>query len=276
MNTSSGMQANDHGVPPHEQEATWLPEQRRQEIGRRVYAHGRVSVTEMARLLGVSEETVRRDLQVLAERGIVERTHGGAVSPAWAGERTFAERVRLHAEAKARMADVVFQAVRGVKRLVLDAGSSCAALAVRLRECEDLEVVTNSLPAATTLAGAPGVRVLLVGGRLRQPTLSLVGDWATERLSGYRAEAVVLGVNGLSAEHGLFTPTLEEAAGKRAMVRAGGAVWVLADASKFAPRPEGHRFALCSEVDHLVTECTAPAQELRRLEAAGVMLHLVE
>jgi DeoR family fructose operon transcriptional repressor len=260
---------------PEQETVVWLPEQRRQEIGRRIHAAGRVSVREMARVLGVSEETVRRDLELLAERGIVERTHGGAVSPAWAAERTFAEQVRLHAQAKARMADFVFEAIAGVHRLVLDAGSSCAALATRLRELGDLEVVTNNVPAATTLSTAPGVRVLLTGGRLRQPTLSLVGDWATERLLAYRAEVAVMGVNGLNAEHGLFTPTPEEAAVKRAMTRSATEVWVLADASKFAARPEGHVFARWSDVHHLVTDAQAPARELAAIEAAGVEVHRV-
>ncbi|MCL6594806.1 MAG: DeoR/GlpR family DNA-binding transcription regulator [Firmicutes bacterium] len=256
-------------------QGSWLPEQRRQEIGRRIHAYGRVSVREMARVLGVSQETVRRDLETLAERGIVERTHGGAVSPAWAAERTFAEQVRLHAAAKARMADACFEAIAGARRVVLDAGSSCAALAARLRELSDLEVVTNNVPAATTLSAAPGVRVLLVGGRLRQPTLSLVGDWATERLIAYRAEVAVLGTNGLNAQHGLFTPTPEEAAVKRAMARAAAEVWVLADASKFAARPEGHVFAQWGDVHHLVTESQAPAREVAAIEAQGVRVHLV-
>lgn len=258
-----------------DERAVWLPEQRRQEIGRRIHATGRVSVREMAALLGVSEETVRRDLELLADRGIVERTHGGAVSPAWAAERSFAEQVRLHAAAKASMADLVFEAIAGVHRLVLDAGSSCGALAARLREMTDLEVVTNNVPAATTLSAAPGVRVLLVGGRLRQPTLSLVGDWATERLIAYQAEVAVLGVNGLTAAHGLFTPTPEEAAVKRAMTRAAREVWVLADASKFATHPEGHVFAQWRDVHHLVTERHAPAREVESIQGMGVHAHLV-
>lgn len=251
-------------------EPSWLPEERRHEIGRRVRATGHVEVADLAQVLGVSQETVRRDLEVLAERGMVERTHGGAVAPSWAGERSFAERTRWHADAKRRMAEMVAGALADVHRIVLDSGSSTAAVAAMLRERTGLEVITNSLPVATTLAGAEGVRVLVVGGLIRKPTLSLVGEWANAALGSVRAGAAVLGVNGVSAEYGLFTPTLEEATTKRALLEAASEVWAVADASKFTRQPEGHRFATWSDVHHFVTERGAPPDEIDRL----LSLHL--
>jgi DeoR family transcriptional regulator, fructose operon transcriptional repressor len=249
------------------------PEERQQAIAALVMGRGRASVTELAQAYDVTTETVRRDLAVLDRAGVVRRVHGGAV-PARAlhvvepgvGERdiTRAE----HKDAIAAAAAEFFPLSGGT--VLLDAGTTTIRVAAHLPLDRELVVVTNSVPIAARLATVPTVSLQLLGGRVRGVTQAAVGDHALRVLDTLRVDIAFVGTNAISVAHGLSTPDSEEAAVKRAMVRAANYVVVAADSSKVG-REDFVSFAPLSDVDTLITD-----PEIRPADRAELVEHGVE
>jgi DeoR family transcriptional regulator, fructose operon transcriptional repressor len=244
-------------------------EERRQAITEQARRDGRVEVAALATALGVTTETVRRDLTELEEAGILRRVHGGAIPVERLRiERDVSDRTSQMTGEKERIAKAALAHIPDGATLLLDAGTSTQALAVALPEGRDLTVVTNSLVAAALLADRAGTQVHLLGGRVRGRTQATVDDWAIRTLRELRADVVVLGANGCTVAGGLTTPDPAEAAIKRAMAGAGQRVVLLADHTKLV---EDHfvRFADVSDLDVLVTDTGADPAVCEDLAAAG-------
>jgi DeoR family transcriptional regulator, fructose operon transcriptional repressor len=247
-------------------------EERQQAIAGLVADRGRVAVTALAEEFGVTTETVRRDLAALERSGMLRRVHGGAVP---AGSLTYVEtalgeRHGTRSEQKRKIAAAVLDLLPGPDgSLLLDGGSSTAALAELLPGGRRLLVVTSSVPIAARLASDPGLELHVLGGRVRGITQCAVGAPALATLADLRVDVTFLGANGVTPDHGFTTPDDAEAAVKRAMIRAGQKVVVLADSSKLG-REHLVRFAAPSDVDVLVTDADADPSDLARLEDAGV------
>lgn len=254
--------------------------ERHDAIERRLAADGRVSVVDLAATFGVTTETVRRDLAQLEATGTLRRVHGGAV-PAdreSTAEPALTERLQRHSAAKSaigeRALDALGPGFRG--SVYLDAGSTTAAvagaLAPRLGR-GGIEVVTHALTLAHALASVPHAALTVIGGRVRGLTAAAVGADTTRTIEGLRPDVAFLGTNGVSAGFGLSTPDPEEAAVKRAIVRAARRVVVVADADKH-DRELLVGFAALEDVDVLVTDA-APGPELSTaLADAGVEVWL--
>lgn len=230
-----------------------------------------MSVTEIAQEYGVTAETVRRDLGHLERAGLLRRVHGGAVPTAalTVVEPGVAERDASMAAAKDRIATAALDLLpEAGGSLLLDGGTTTARLARLLPTDRDLTVVTNSVPIAARLAGSPAVHLHLLGGRVRGITQAAVGEETVRALAELRVDVAFLGTNAVSA-HGLTTPDADEAAGKRAMVRAGRRVVALADSSKFG-REHLVRFAPTDAVDVLVTDSGADEAAVAELRGGDV------
>jgi DeoR family fructose operon transcriptional repressor len=248
------------------------PEERQQAIATLVNERGRVSVTAVADDFGVTTETVRRDLALLERAGRLHRVHGGAV-PAGAlalVEPALGERQQTRAEQKRKIAAAALDLLPGVGGSILvDGGSSTAALVELLPADRRLLAVTHAVPLAARLAAAPGVTLHLLGGRVRGLTQCAVGETTVRSLDELRVDVAFLGANGITADHGFTTPDEAEASVKRAMLRAGQRVVVLADSSKLG-REHLVRFAAADDVDFLVTDSEADPAAVTALEEAGV------
>jgi DeoR family fructose operon transcriptional repressor len=248
------------------------PEERQHAIASLVAERGRIGVAAVAEDFGVTMETVRRDLAVLERAGMLRRVHGGAV-PAGAltlVETGLGERHGTRTEQKRKIAATALDLLPGVEgSLVLDGGSTTAALAEILPSDRRLYVATNSVPIASRLSVAPGVTLHVLGGRVRGITQTAVGDWTVRALADLRVDVVFLGANGISAGHGFSTPDEAEAATKRAMVRAAQRTVVLADSSKLG-REHLVRFAAIEDVDVLVTDAEADPAAVSQLEDTGI------
>ncbi|WP_197375850.1 DeoR/GlpR family DNA-binding transcription regulator [Mycolicibacterium baixiangningiae] len=247
-------------------------EERQQAIASLVMQKGRASVAELAETYDVTTETVRRDLATLDRAGVLRRVHGGAV-PAralHAVEAGFSERDATRADHKDAIAAaaVDYFPASGASVLI-DAGTTTARIAAQLPTDRDLVVVTNSVPIAARLAGVPSVRLQLLGGRVRGLTQAAVGEQALSALDDLRVDVAFMGTNGISLRHGLSTPDGEEAAVKRAMVRAANYVVAAADSSK-AGREEFVSFAPIDCVDTLITDSEIDATFRDRLVERGV------
>ncbi|TFV81142.1 hypothetical protein E4P40_17060 [Blastococcus sp. CT_GayMR20] len=153
--------------------------------------------------------------------------------------------------------------------IVLDGGTTTAALAELLPAERRLLAVTSSVPIAARLSAAPGVTLHVLGGRVRGVTQCAVGETTVRALSELRVDVAFLGANGISPTHGFTTPDDAEASVKRAMVRAGQRVVVLADSSKL-DREHLVRFAAPEDVDVLVTDAEADPGVVAELEKAGI------
>jgi DeoR family transcriptional regulator, fructose operon transcriptional repressor len=238
---------------------TVYPEERQQAIAGLVTQRGRVAVTAVAEHFGVTT-------------GMLRRVHGGAV-PVGAltvVEPGLGERRGTRIEAKRRIAAAALALLPGNSgSVILDGGSTTAALAELLPGDRALVVATNSVPIAARLAGSPGVTLHVLGGRVRGITQAAVGESTLAALSDLRADVVFLGTNGISAGHGFSTPDEAEAAVKRAIARAGQRVVVLGDSSKLG-REHLVRFASVEDVDVLVTDDEADPAVVAELEYGGI------
>ena len=239
-------------------------EERQQAIASLVISRGRASVAELAQAYDVTTETVRRDLAALDKAGVVRRVHGGAV-PVRAlhlvepgvGER---ETTRAgHKDAIAAAATEFFP-LSGAT-VLLDAGTTTARIAAQLPADRELVVVTNSVPIAARLAAMPYVTLQLLGGRVRGLTQAAVGEQTLRVLDTLRVDIAFIGTNAISVRHGLSTPDGDEAAVKRAMVKAANYVVVAADSSKVG-REDFVSFAPISSVDTLITDSEISAMPI--------------
>ena len=259
-----------------------LAVQRRDAIAERIRIDGRVLVTELAADLGITQETVRRDLDALEIAGIARRVHGGAVSAERVSlvEAAVDERVGRNAAGKRRIADLAARRLvaLGATSVLVDAGTTTAAFAEALvqqwpqRFAARLVVATHSPSVAGILSRHPAIEVHVIGGRLRQLTGAAVGAQTLLAIQAMSPDVVVLGTNGLDTT-GLTTPDPEEAAVKSAIVASGRRVACLVDGSKVGTSTLV-RFASLDAIDVVVTDAEPDASIATALDAAGTEVHV--
>jgi DeoR family fructose operon transcriptional repressor len=255
--------------------------ERQQQIEQLIATDGRVAVLDLADRFSVTTETVRRDLATLERAGIVRRVHGGAVhrGRASTAEASVAERSSQRSTAKQTIAraavDLLGMELDGA--VYLDAGTTTGAIAQVLAHgphpTGDLEVVTHSMSVAHILAGASGIGLTAIGGRVRGLTAAAVGAQTVESISRLRPDIAFLGTNGVAAGFGLSTPDPDEAAVKRAIVASARRVVVVADAEKFDAELLV-AFAPLSAVDVLLTDAAPEGPLAEALHAADVEVQI--
>lgn len=195
-----------------------------------------VRVTSMATELGVSEMTVRRDLNVLAARGALVKVHGGATLDAapTSSEPGFTHKLALRASEKRAIAQAAVEWVKPGMSIALNSGTTTYALAAQCAGINDLTVITNSPRIAEVFyaASTPGQNIILTGG-IRTVSDALVGPLALSALSQLHVDLLFLGVHGMTAEDGYTTPNMLEAQTNQAFIRSAARQVVLADHTKW-------------------------------------------
>jgi DeoR/GlpR family transcriptional regulator of sugar metabolism len=238
-------------------------------------ARDRSSVAELSQVLGVSEVTVRKDLDVLESQGSLTRVHGGAmVSGRGRLELHFAAREQEQLEEKRRIAQAAASLVRSGQRIFLDASTTALQVARLLKDRDDLVVVTNGLYTALELTFSPGVTTIVVGGTMRRRSSSLVGSLSADLLQRLRVDIGFFGARALTARDGLLEGDLDETQLKQRMVAASREVIGIVDASKFADASFS-AFALPHEIGRIISDSAAPAEAVEALRAQGVLVDLV-
>jgi len=257
-----------------------LAEQRRAAIAAQVRSAGGVRVTELVARFNVSDMTIRRDLDVLAREGLVDKVHGGAValSESSAHEPGFEVKRDLEIDAKESIAVAAAALVQPGGAVALSAGTTTYALARKLTEVPELTVVTNSIRIAELFAAGQrssrhraNPTVVLTGG-LRTPSDALVGPVADAAIRSLNFDLVFVGCHGISSQAGLSTPNLAEAETNRAMITAARQVIAVADHSKWGVRGLS-TFAPLSAIDLWITD--AGLSEEARTEAAEQIRQLI-
>jgi DeoR family fructose operon transcriptional repressor len=221
--------------------------------------NGRVRVADLATELGVSEMTVRRDLDTLAEQGVVQRVRGGAVA---LGPQPFAERYGHAARAKDRIADKLLGLVDDGASIGIDASTTLLRLAARLDGVRNVTVVTNSVESLAVLNGHAGVTGLLTGGQLDPRTGSLVGPLATRSARDVLLSRLFVSAAGVDPAFGTTEATLEEAEVKEALAASATEVVVAVDSTKLDQRGAA-RCLDPARIDVLVTDLPPGDARLR-------------
>jgi DeoR family transcriptional regulator, aga operon transcriptional repressor len=252
-------------------EPTLLIEERRRLIRELVRKQERVTVEELTGRFGVSEVTIRHDLNALAARGAVLRTHGGALVPPDNEEVSISIKQKLNHEQKVRIATVAARLIRDGETIVLDSGTTTAEIAKQIRSLrlQSLNVITNALNIAVLLAGVPNVNLIMPGGQLRPNSYSLSGPQAVAALQGLNADRLFLGVDSLDPEIGLMTPHLLEAQLNAQMMKISRQVVAVADASKLMKRNLSV-IASVDQIDMLITDSGADGAIVAELRRRGI------
>lgn len=206
--------------------------ERQQRILDLVHKHV-VDVDELSNRLGVSVSTMRRDLNKLAAEGRLLRTYGGAAFVSHERkEHTLNERMHIQRPQKEAIAALAARQIEDGDTLILDAGTTTAALARLLRGRGNLHVITNNIEALTILAKDPDIRITMLGGEVRKLSMGAVGPLTELALARLSADKVFLGADGIVANRGLCEASQDQAHLKEKMMEQGGALFVLADSSK--------------------------------------------
>lgn len=208
-----------------------LAAERRDLLLERLARQGKVVAKDVAAELGLSEDSVRRDLRDLAAAGLCQRVYGGAL-PASPAVADHAARTRVAPESKARVAARAVQLVQPGSTVLLDGGTTALAVARALPADLRCTVVTHSPTVAAALVEHPTAEVFVLGGRLFKHSAVACGAAAVEAAQAVTADVFLLGVTGVHAEHGLTTGDAEEAAMKRALAARAAETYVLASREK--------------------------------------------
>jgi DeoR/GlpR family transcriptional regulator of sugar metabolism len=230
-----------------------------------VRSDGSARVSELVQQLGVSDMTIRRDLETLARDGLVEKVHGGAVLPGATAshEPGFEAKLVLEQPEKAAIARAAARLVRPGNAIAISAGTTTFALAQCLLDVPGLTIVTNSLRVTNLFNGKPTFdgslsSVVLTGG-IRTPSDALVGPVADLTIRSLHFDLLFLGCHGIDPDAGLTTPNLAESETNRTFIRLARRVVVLADHTKWGIVSLSS-FAALDEIDVLITDEDLPAE----------------
>jgi DeoR/GlpR family transcriptional regulator of sugar metabolism len=250
--------------------------ERRTLIEERVIKSGEVSFGDLAASFGVSEMTIRRDIEALQSAGVVRRVSGGAISlSGTAFEPSYDLRAGQAVDSKAHIAEEIVSLLRPGETVVLDSGSTVASVARAIRgRGLGLTVLTPSITVATSLADEPDTRVILTGGTVRPGELSLIGAETEQAFARYNCDTFVVGVAGVDAERGLTEYHPQEASVKQAAFKASARIIVGADAAKLG-RVHLVNIAPLSAVTALVTDGRGDNPTIVAARSAGVEVIVV-
>lgn len=235
-----------------------------------VRTRGSVSVEALAEQFGVTLQTVRRDVQQLADAGLLTRFHGGVRLPSSTTENIgYSQRQALQASEKARIARAVAERVPNHCSLILNIGTTTEAVARELMQHRGLRVITNNLNVATILADNADCEVIIAGGVVRSRDHGIVGEATVDFIRLFKVDLALIGISGIEADGSLRDFDYREVKVARAIIEHARQVWVLADQSKFGREAMVHQARL-GEVDMLFTDAPPPEPFPQLLADAGV------
>jgi len=241
---------------------------RRRRILERVAEEQTIRIGELAHEFSVSEMTIRRDIASLERDGFLRHTYGGATAHITKSiELAFNPRALQHAAEKRLIGMRAAADLTGPLTVYIGPGTTTEQFSLFLTPAEGLKVITGSLPVASLLGSRP-VHVVALGGTVREEELACVGPGATAALARYRADVAVIGAGGVSARFGVTEPDDDIAELNRTAIAHSSRLVVLADSSKIGADATAI-VAPTAAIGTLVTSAGVPAEELRRLRAAG-------
>ena len=253
-----------------------LAEDRRRKILELLREEGSARVVVLSETFGVSEPTIRQDLERLERQGHIVREHGGAFL------RSVAQQVRAlslqhmeHLDKKMKIGARAVQEISNGDRIILDSGSTVTEIARRLHDLAELTVITNALNIALIVGAEYTFDLMVTGGEFKPPTLSLTGDKAAAFLKNVFVDKLFLATGGISDNLELTYPGFADLPVKRAMVEAAKVVYVVADSTKFTSASFASLGSI-SIADYLITDSGVSPTVVARLEKLGVRVLIAE
>lgn len=244
---------------------------RRNEILTSINIDGQVFVEELSTRFGVSEVTIRNDLDQLEQKNLLIRARGGAmkIEGRVGVDYNLSEKDKLNYQEKVRIGRAAANLISDSEIVLIDSGTTTVEMVKNLNDTKNLTVITNALNIAGVLINNPNISLTIPGGYLRQNSQSLVGPMAERALKNFYVDKAFLGVDGFDTKTGLYTPNIEEAHLNELMIEIANEVILLADSSKFKKKSFAY---ICpvDKVDVVVTDEKIDAEDKKRLEDAGV------
>jgi DeoR/GlpR family transcriptional regulator of sugar metabolism len=245
-------------------------QERREQIVALLAQKGRVSVADLSERFGVSQATIRIDLDALAAEHLLTRTHGGALACDQDRlELSFDFRRRLHPAQKSAIGTAAAALVEDGDAIILDASTTALAVATQIKDRRELTVLTNGIFIALELLEAPAVTVLMPGGFLRRDSASMVGDEGHDFIERFNFQKGFFGAKGITLEEGLTDVNSDEVTVKRDLVVRARQVIAIVDSSKWG-RVGFASFASIDQVDCVITDEGAPPEMIAALREANV------
>jgi DeoR/GlpR family transcriptional regulator of sugar metabolism len=252
-----------------------MAEERRTQILQIIRSAGRVRVNGLATRFNTSAVTIRSDLNELHQRGLVLRSHGGAVLPETIlRESPVHERLKAHSDEKRRIGAMAATLIDNGETIILDSGTTTLEIARQIKKKAGLQVITNGVNIAAELVDARDVQVFIVGGTVRGESASISGHFAEQMLEQFSADKFFLSGAGCDLDFGVSGANLEETIVTRAMIRIAREIILVADSSKFSKRSMS-RIALFSQIDTVISNTNLDEEVQEKLRAIGCNLILV-
>lgn len=247
---------------------------RHQFILDRLHRDKHVAVLDLCASLKVSAVTIRKDLKFLEGKGLLFRTHGGAsLKNPYANDRSVIEKEKLSIVEKSHIAQTAARLIQDNDSILIASGTTVQALARAIDPDQVLMVVTSSLTIASELSQNKNMKVLQLGGFIRQSSFSVTGEYAVKILESVSCSKLFIGVDGIDLEYGLTTSNFEEAGLNRKMMASANKLVVLVDSSKFGKRSFA-RICPLSQVDLLITDNGISPQLIKEIEEQGVSVEV--
>ena len=252
-----------------------MAEERRTQILQIVRSAGRVKVNELVRRFNTSKVTIRNDLNELHQRGMVLRSHGGAVLPdRILRESPVHERLKAHSDEKRRIGAMAATLINDGETIILDSGTTTLEIARQIKKKQGLQIITNGVNIAAELLDARGVEVFIVGGTVRGESASISGRFTEEMVEQFSADKMFLSGAGCDLDFGVSGANLAETMVNRAMLGISREIILVSDASKFSKRSMS-RIVPFSEIDTVISDTSLGEEIQVKLRAIGCNLILV-
>jgi DeoR/GlpR family transcriptional regulator of sugar metabolism len=251
---------------------SYLKAERHHQIQTIINERSRATVQELSILFGVSEATIRRDLEELNSQGLIRRTHGGAVRAITAPkEPPMMQRIGENPGEKTCIGKAAVALIGDGDTIFLGSGSTVLEVARNLPTGINLTVITNSLPVVSEIATRPGIELIVIGGMLRQSELSMVGHVAEQAVREFRADRVFMGMYAVDVSCGFTNDYSPEISTDRAILSIAPQVIILVDHSKFG-RVSSMLIAPITVAQIIITDQKTPRTTLDELQALGIQV----
>lgn len=235
---------------------------------------GSVDVGVLSQQLKVSAVTIRKDLDMLEEKKLLYRTHGGAIlADPYIATRKVSEKEKLHPELKRRIGQRAVELLSPQDALIIASGTTVQAFARYIPNMK-MTVITSAMNVVMELLDKPDIEIIQLGGIIRHSSASVVSEYAIRMLDNFACNKLFLGVDGIDPEYGLSTTHLQEASLNRMMIHSATKTIVLADSSKFGRRGFS-KICDMSDIDHVITDSGTPAKMLDAMAEQGVKVTVV-
>lgn len=249
--------------------------ERHQYILNKLKKDGNLNVVELCKELKVSSVTIRKDLQVLEDKNLLFRTHGGAtLSNPYIVDRPVNEKEKFQSTEKMNIGAAAAAMVQDNDSIIVASGTTVLAFAKNIHAQQGLTVITSAINVALELLKYPSIEVMQLGGLLRKSSSSVTGAYAEQILADFFCSKLFLGVDGIDLEFGLTTTSAMEAQLNRQMIKVSQKTIVLCDSTKFGRRGFGKICGL-DEIDHIITDSGIAPHTVQTLESMGITVTIV-